>query len=254
MPPLLTSSADLIRHPLALRSLLPSLHKLAPRSLPIDLPFLPTRTVPPSKLEPLSLASLFRRQVVTVTATAPPPTQTIDPLIPTTYSGLNAGPTPGTVVGIVFGSVAGFLLLLWLIYTCFGLGGNAALQSSVVDERRETEIVERRSRRTSTRRSSPHRPPPESSQSASEIIEVESRRERTPPRRESRRETVIIEETRRRPPEEDIVEVIEEHSPVRRSPVRHETTKRDRRVSGGFRTVDPEAFAGGDRPQRRVRK
>ena len=250
MPPLLTSSADLIRHPLALRSLLPSLHKLAPRSLPINLPFLPTRTVPPVDLEPLSLASLFRRQVVTVTATAPPPTQTIDPLIPTTYSGLNAGPQPGTVVGIVFGSVAGFLLLLWLIYTCFGLGGNAAVQSSVIEDRRETEVIERRSRRTSTRRSSPRRPPPPvSSQSASEIIEVESRRERTPPRRESRRETVIIEETRRRPPEEDIVEVIEEHSPVRR-----ESTKRERRVSGGYRTVDPEAFAGGDRPQRRVRK
>lgn len=250
MPPLLTSSADLIRHPLALRSLLPSLHEFAPRSLPIDLPFLPTRTVPPSKLEPLSLASLFRRQVVTVTATAPPPTQTTNPLIPTTYSGLNAGPTPGTVVGIVFGSVAGFLLLLWLIYTCFGLGGNANVQSSVVDERRETEVVERRSRRTSTRRSSPRRPPPAaSSQSASEIIEVESRRERTPPRRESRRETVIIEETTRRAPEEDYVEVIEEHSPVRR-----ESSKRERRISGGFRTVDPEAFAGGDRPQRRVRK
>ena len=247
MPPLLTSSADLIRHPLALRSLLPSLQKLAPRSLPIDFPFLPTRTVPPTKLEPLSLASLFRRQVVTVTATAPPPTQTTNPLIPTTYSGLNAGPQPGTVVGIVFGSVAGFLLLLWLIYTCFGLGGNVNVQSSVVEDR--TEVVERRSRRTSTRRSSPRRPPPpESSQSASEIIEVESRRERTPPRRE-RRETVIIEETRRRPPEEDIVEVIEEHSPVRR-----ESTKRERRVSGGYRTVDPEAFGGGDRPQRRVRK
>ncbi|KAK0514585.1 hypothetical protein JMJ35_003202 [Cladonia borealis] len=251
MPPLLTSSADLIRHPLALRSLLPSLHELAPRSLPIHLPFLPTRTVPPINAEPLSLASLFRRQVVTVTATAPPPAQTTNPLIPTTYSGLNAGPTPGTVVGIVFGSVAGFLLLLWLIYTCFGLNNNGVVQSSVVDERRETEVVEtRRSRRTSTRRSSPHRPPPpESSQSASEIIEVESRRDRTPPRRESRRETVIIEETRRRPAEEDIVEVIEEHSPVRR-----ESTKRERRVSSGYRNVDPEAFAGGDRPQRKVRR
>ena len=82
-------------------------------------------------------------------------------------------------------------------------------------------------------------------------MEVESRRERTPPQREreSRRETVIIEETRRRPAEEDIVEVIEEHSPVRR-----ESTRRDRKVSSGYRNVDPEAFGGGDRPQRKVRR
>ena len=83
-------------------------------------------------------------------------------------------------------------------------------------------------------------------------MEVESRRDRTPPQREreSRRETVIIEETtRRRPAEEDIVEVIEEHSPVRR-----ESTRRDRKVSSGYRNVDPEAFAGGDRPQRKVRR
>jgi hypothetical protein len=41
--------------------------------------------------------------------------------IPTTYTGLNTGPQPGTVVGIVLGSVAGFLLLIWVLYTCFGV-------------------------------------------------------------------------------------------------------------------------------------
>ena len=84
----------------------------------------------------------------------------------------------------------------------------------------------------------------------SEVIEVQSRRERTPPRRETER--VIIEERRtsRAPPQEDIVEVIEEHSPVR-SP-RREKGERSKRVSGGYRTVDPEEFAGGSRPVRKV--
>ena len=247
MAPLLQSPAETIpaiRHSLALRSLLPSLHKLAPRSLSADSPLLPTRTIPSLEEMPRSLASFFRRQVVTVTATAPPQSTTT-PLIPTTYSGLNAGPAPGTVVGIVFGSVAGFLLLLWLIYTCFGIGGT--IGASEVVERDEIIEEQRHSRtRFSARRSSPRRPP--SSHSASEVIEIESRRERTPPRREPpRRETVIIEETRRtsRPPEDDVVEVIEEHSPIRRESSR-------RKVSGGYRTVDPEAFGGGDRPTRNV--
>lgn len=84
------------------------------------------------------------------------------------------------------------------------------------------------------------------------MIEIQSSRtrERTPPRRESRRETVVIEETIRRPrtPPDDIVEVIEEHSDT----PRREKSERSRKVSGGFRTVDPEAFAGGSRPVRKV--
>ncbi|KAL8711384.1 MAG: hypothetical protein Q9220_004281 [cf. Caloplaca sp. 1 TL-2023] len=63
------------------------------------------------------------------------------------------------------------------------------------------------------------------------------------------RETVIMEERIRPAPppverEDDIVEVIEEHSPPRRS-------SGSRRVSG-YRTVDPEAFGGGNRPLRKV--
>ncbi|RMZ76454.1 hypothetical protein DV737_g4810, partial [Chaetothyriales sp. CBS 132003] len=34
--------------------------------------------------------------------------------IPTTYAGLNAGPSPGVVVGIMLGSIAGFLLVGWI--------------------------------------------------------------------------------------------------------------------------------------------
>src|SRR5947209_20411112 len=44
--------------------------------------------------------------------------------IPTTYNGLSSGPPPGTVVGIVLGSVVGVLLIIWLIYTCTLASGN----------------------------------------------------------------------------------------------------------------------------------
>jgi len=248
LPPPSAAPFFSLSHPFALRSLLLSTQKVAPLS---DKHPLPTRTLPPLEMIPRSLASLFRRQVTTVTATASPTRNTVTatPLIPANYAGIDSGPAPGVVVGIVFGSVAGFLLLLWLIYTCFGLGGGG--RSSVVEE----EIIRRRSRspsrrRSSPRRSSPRRPPStvrSRSRSVSEVIEVRSTRERTPPppRRESRRETVIIEETRRpvRQEEDDIVDVIEEHSPA---------PPRERRKSSGYRNVDPTAFGGGNKPLRKV--
>ncbi len=247
MPPLQPSSAapvSLLRQPLELRSLLPSLHSLTPRLSSPDTPLLPTRATPLSR----TLASLLRRQT-TVTATA-------NPIIPATYSGLNSGPPPGTIVGIVFGSVGAFLLILWLIYTCFGLGG-AQGRSSVVEEeviRRHSRSPSRRapSRRNSPRRSSPHRTAIASSVTESEVVMEEVRRERTPsprsPRRtSSRRETVIVEETVRRAPppprEDEFVEVIEE---------RDEPPPRKSRKPSGFRNVDPEAFGGGDGKFRRV--
>ena len=247
MPPLQSPSSaavaiSLLEHPLELRSLLPSFHKLTPRLPSQDIPILPTRTIPLSH----TLASLLRRQT-TVTATA-------NPIIPATYSGLNSGPTPGTVVGIVVGSVAGFLLLLWLIYTCFGLGGPPG-RSSVVEEeiiRHRSRSPSRRapSRRPSTRRSSPRGPVVESSVSASEVVMEEVRRERTPPapRRSSRvRETVVVEEIRGPPPsaprEEAFVEVIEE---------RDDPSPRRPKKPSGFRNVDPEAFGGGDGRFKRV--
>ena len=241
MPPLHPSSlsssiipSSLLRHPLELRSLVPSLHNLAPRLSPSpDTPLLPTRTTPIAR----TLASLLRRQV-TVTATA-------QPIIPATYAGLGTGLDPGNIVGIVFGSVAGFLLVLWLIYTCFGLNSPQG-QSSVVEE-----VIRRRSRSPSRRaRSSPRRPSPRSRHVASSVasesvvvMEETRTRERTPPRRSpSRRaETIIVEETIRRPsnpPQDEFVEVIEEHDERPRS--------RSRRKSSGFKHVDPEAFGGGD--------
>ena len=191
------------------RSTLSSIHHLITRAIS-SLPRF-------GSLRPFAteLSSIIRRQAILP--------------IPATYTGLNAGPQPGTVVGITLGSVCGFLLILWLLYTCFGQ--NASGGEVIVEE--------------SVRRRSPRR----RSVSVSETTEVRSppRRERTPPRREpSRRETVIIEEVRRPVErEDDIVEVIEEHSPPRRP--------RSQRVSG-YRTVDPEAYGGGDRPLRKVRR
>ena len=142
MPPL-QFPRDVINHHLPhLHDLLESLPHLSRRDLtPPALRFsdlsptspLATRTSQP--IEPgthlfRTLSSIVRRQTVVA--------------IPATYSGLDAGPPPGNIVGIVLGSVAGFLLILWLIYTCSNMGGGG----EVVAE----EVVRRRSR--SPRRSS----------------------------------------------------------------------------------------------------
>jgi hypothetical protein len=73
--------------------------------------------------------------------------------IPTTYAGLNAGPQPGTVVGIVLGSVAGFLLLLWVMNTCFGVDNPFGSSRVVVEEE---EVVRRRSTASRSRSRSRH--------------------------------------------------------------------------------------------------
>ena len=101
------------------------------------------------------------------------------------------------------------------------------------------EVIRRRSRSPRSARRSVSR---------SEVIEVSRQRSPEPPRRESsRRETLIVEETRRPAPrQDDIVEVIEEHSP---------SPRRERRGSirqSGYRTVDPLAYGGGERPTRKV--
>ena len=63
---------------------------------------------------------------------------------------------------------------------------------------------------------------------------------------ESREHESVFEETRERRVEgDDVVEVIEEHSELSSEPKRK--SKRS-----GYRTVDPNAYAGGDYPQRSV--
>ena len=230
MPPFISHHASPLEsspRTYSLRALIPSTLQFTPRSVSSPPTSIPMRATRSTQTLSRSLSSMFRRQVQ-------------PSIIPTTYSGLNAGPVPGTVVGIVFGSVAGFLLVLWLIYSIFMAQGwnSTSVEEEVVVSRRRS----RSPRRSSPRRSSPRRPP--SSRSHSEVIEVS--RQRSPPRRETRRETVIVEETRRPAPrDDDIVEVIEEHSPPRR-------VRRESRRESGYRTVDPEAFGGGNRPLRKV--
>lgn len=63
--------------------------------------------------------------------------------IPAYYGGLYSSPSPGAVVGITLGAVAGFILILFLIYTCINLGG----YSTAISESGGTaSVVTRRSR------------------------------------------------------------------------------------------------------------
>ncbi|KAF1923466.1 uncharacterized protein M421DRAFT_96122 [Didymella exigua CBS 183.55] len=133
-------------------------------------------------------------------------------IIPTYYN--LSGPEPGTVVGIVLGSVAGFLLVVWLLFT-LTQGSKAGTTTAFAGEE---EIVVRRSRRNShgnrSRRSSHAQMrevsrSPRQSSGRSHII-VEERRAPPPPRTRS-----IIVEERRRVPNDDVVEVIEEHDEYR---------------------------------------
>jgi len=135
-------------------------------------------------------------------------------IIPTYYN--LSGPQPGTVVGIVLGSVAGFLLIMWLIYSLTqggGVGGAGGTTAMAGQE----EIVIRKPRRNShgagrsrTSRRQEVREisrSPRRSGGRSQII-VEERR--GPPRPRS-----IIVEERHRVPNDDVVEVIEEHEDYR---------------------------------------
>ena len=76
--------------------------------------------------------------------------------IPTTYNGLNAGLSPGTVVGIVLDAVGGFLLILWILYTIFGLDGGLSGFSSGPGRRTEEIYVEERRRRHRVEREERH--------------------------------------------------------------------------------------------------
>lgn len=151
--------------------------------------------------------------------------------IPTTYAGLNSGPAPGALAGIVLGSIAGFILILYVLLSAFrfGIFGN---RQTVVEE----EIVRHhhQSRRSRSR-----------SRAMTEVSHHHSpRRERVVRERE---ETVVVEEHVEPSvsADDDIVEVIEEHSPER-------PPKRGPSGRSGYRTVDPAEFGGGSRPIRKI--
>lgn len=227
--------------------LLSSLPRLRSLSSPLPPHILPTKVLAAQPILARTLTSLLLSR------------RDVDPsIIPTTYSGINNGPPPGTVVGIVFGSVAGFLLILWLIYTCVNLNGTSDLyaEETTVRQRRPSTPVVRQHRRTATASSiRSHR---------SEVIEHRQHQQqqrpvsrspsRTPQRNQPRRETVIVEEeTIRRqatPPEVDqgdnVVEVFEDIEEPRRA-------KSGRgRGDGYYRPVDPAQVGGGSWAPRRM--
>lgn len=198
--------------------------------------------------------------------------------IPATYTDLD-GPPAGQVVGIVLGSVFGFILLIWLLYSILGPKEPVAEDSVVTDLPPPRERRKHRSR---------HRSRSVRSRSRSPSIDVRERTVReirevhtdgpgivpmpmpmpppmyAPPPREPMVERVVVEERRERPRSRsrmtrgtatdsgaDEVVVIEEHSP---SPRRDRSRRRSRRGSGAYRPVDPDQWAGGDAPPRRVRR
>lgn len=198
--------------------------------------------------------------------------------IPATYTDLD-GPPAGQVVGIVLGSVFGFILLIWLLYSILGPKDPVAEDSVVTDVPPPRERRKHRSR---------HRSRSVRSRSRSPSIDVRERTVReireihtdgpgivpmpmpvpppmyVPPPREPMVERVVVEERRERPRSRsrmtrgtatdsaaDEVVVIEEHSP---SPRRDRSRRRSRRGSGAYRPVDPDQWAGGDAPPRRVRR
>lgn len=198
------------------------------------------------------------------------------------YQGLNAGPAPGAVVGIVLGSVAGFLLLLWVLFTLSNGGGfiqtsNLQEEDVYVDHRHHRHNRSRSPARRSTHRSSYREEMRQTQQSEPRRDRVvrQERISREVPRDSSRsrvRETIIVDESRpeRRVDGDDVIEVIAEGSdmtsqapqPKRKSGGRrtsgyrsvHKSSRRkprspnlspDARIESGYRPVDPSAFAGG---------
>ncbi|KAJ5515044.1 hypothetical protein N7463_004596 [Penicillium fimorum] len=168
--------------------------------------------------------------------------------IPSTYGRMNTSPAAGTVVGIVLGSVAGFVLLMYVIFLAVNPGGIArggvaaptsssiSMSMSMDDE----EIVEVRSRRGSLAGGRRRR----------DVIEVAEEREtfRDSYRRRpsSRHDRVVVEESLATSTtgdmDGDVIEVEEEESSAP-SDISPRPPRRSRR--GGVRHVDPLAYGGG---------
>ncbi|KAK7927165.1 hypothetical protein PG985_004163 [Apiospora marii] len=177
--------------------------------------------------------------------------------------GAPSGPEPGVVVGIVLGSIAGFLLLLWLIYTCVNLSNSRKTNTIVETEGSmvSSSVMTRKSRKH--RRSRQHH---SRSRSVGRRETVEIREQRVMPERVVP-ERIIVEERRSRGPppprmsgpppppppmsdEDDEVVVIEENTPPRRRESRRHRRRSSERRSSGYRDVDPYRYAGGDEPMR----
>lgn len=154
------------------------------------------------------------------------------------------------------GSVAGFVLVLWVIYTCVNIGNPSGIDDV-------SSVVTHKSRRA-RRRSHHHGARP---RSATVEIRTTTRGPTIVEEIGVPDEAIIVEERRRRSvsrgprvrtvgSDEDEVVVIEETSPPPRTR-RHRSTSVRRSVerrSSGYREVDPDRFGGGDTPMREIRR
>ena len=163
------------------------------------------RTEDASPAVPRDIAMPIQIQQRQATATA---------VVPALYGALDNQLDPGAVAGITLGAVAGFMLLLWVVYACLNFGNAPEHAESSVTG---SVVVERKSRHSHRHSHHNHR------RSRGEAT-VEVRRTTRVPA------AVIVEESRRPvsrgppPPrvvpmamtasdDEDEVVVIEEHSP-----------------------------------------
>ena len=169
--------------------------------------------VPAIGLDPTP--AIHKRQTVQ-TITLP-----VNSIIPTYYD--FSGPAPGTVAGIVLGSVLGFFLVVWLLWSLTLIRNNGG----GTNIRGEEEIVVRRPRKSHSgrsRRSTRTEVREYSRSPRREQVIVEERRERRGPQ-PTRTRSIIVEE-RSRVPGDDVVEVIEEHDD-------YQSRRGSRRQSGG---------------------
>ncbi|KAI1409675.1 hypothetical protein F5Y13DRAFT_169811 [Hypoxylon sp. FL1857] len=229
----------------------------ASRSPPLPSPTTTTTTFA-QKLHNFASRTLLPRLVTDVST------------VPEGYGRTPSGPDPGTVVGIVLGSIAGFILLLWLIYWCVNLGGPppdleegsvTAGSSSVVSYRSRPRA--HRSHRHSHRSHSDYSP----HRRTKETIEItrrtgDIRPSPSPARPPDVDQIVVMEEHDRSrsrsiprppPPPDDEIIVLEEHTPPRRRESRsYRRRSTERRSSGHYRDGDPYRFSGGDAPSRDI--
>jgi len=159
--------------------------------------------------------------------------------IPTVYQGLNSGPAPGAVVGIVLGSVLGFIFLIWLLWILSNgstfIKTNRDEEEDIVVSRHRTHTSDRRRERRSEMSQKPPRSPRRDRVYRQERITRDFPvPARSPGTSRVRGETVFVdrETTERRVDGDDIVEVIEEHSSVSGAPP---PRRKSKRASSGYR-------------------
>ena len=244
----------------------------SPNNLSSNPPHLSVLSPPPASSPTIRDAST---QPETLAAVAPRAAATPGGFvaIPTTYGSLHNSLSPGTIVGIVLGSVGGFLFLLFFLYACLGCGGATPFALILgrggveVEEDGVEEEVEVRRGRSGKKRHKRHHHRPRTA----ETYEVRTTRERVvreePP-------AIVVEPRRQQAPppqqvpppprvvpdddSEDEVIVYEEEESEREAPRRRSRRSTSRRSderarrTSGYRPVDPERYGGGGASMRDV--